>query len=46
MLLGDVCTRACGFCDVATGRPGDVDLGEPVRVAEAIETMGLEHAVL
>ena len=46
MLLGDVCTRACGFCDVATGRPGEVDWEEPKRVAEAITHLGLEHAVL
>jgi len=46
MLLGDVCTRACGFCDVKTGRPGEVDFDEPKRVAEAVTTMGLEHAVL
>jgi lipoic acid synthetase len=46
MLLGDVCTRACGFCDVTTGRPGEVDWDEPKRVAEAIAEMRLEHAVL
>jgi lipoic acid synthetase len=46
MLLGDVCTRACGFCDVNTGRPGEVDWDEPKRVAEAVATMRLEHAVL
>ncbi|MDQ3781773.1 MAG: lipoyl synthase [Actinomycetota bacterium] len=46
MLLGDRCTRACSFCDVATGRPGEVDLDEPRRAAEAIEKMGLHHAVL
>jgi lipoic acid synthetase len=46
MLLGDVCTRACGFCDVNTGRPGQVDWDEPKRVAEAVATMQLEHAVL
>jgi len=46
MLLGDVCTRACGFCDVNTGRPGEVDWDEPKRVAEAVVEMGLEHAVL
>ena len=46
MLLGEVCTRACGFCDVATGRPGEVDRDEPKRVAEAITQMRLEHAVL
>ena len=46
MLLGDRCTRACAFCDVATGRPGEVDLGEPARAAEAVATLGLRHAVL
>jgi len=46
MLLGDVCTRACGFCDVNTGRPGEVDWDEPKRVAEAVASMALEHAVL
>ena len=46
MLLGDVCTRACGFCDVNTGRPGEVDWDEPKRVAEAVAEMHLEHAVL
>jgi lipoic acid synthetase len=46
MLLGDTCTRACSFCDVNTGKPGDVDEGEPVRAAEAIAAMGLNHAVL
>ncbi len=46
MLLGDVCTRACGFCNVTTGRPGEVDAAEPVRAAEAIAAMGLKHAVL
>ena len=46
MLLGDTCTRACSFCDVNTGRPGEVDMGEPVRAATAIEAMGLRHAVL
>ena len=46
MILGDVCTRACSFCDVSTGRPGEVDWDEPKRVAEAIVHMGLTHAVL
>ena len=46
MLLGDRCTRACAFCDVTTGRPGEVDIDEPRRAAEAIEKMGLSHAVL
>ncbi len=46
MLLGDVCTRACGFCNVTTGRPGEVDVDEPTRAAEAVAAMGLRHAVL
>jgi len=46
MLLGDVCTRACSFCDITTGRPGEVDRGEPKRVAAAVAAMGLSHAVL
>ena len=46
MLLGEVCTRACSFCDVRTGKPGQVDWGEPVRAATAIASMELRHAVL
>lgn len=46
MLLGDKCTRACAFCDVQTGRPGEIDLEEPQRAAEAVAAMGLKHAVL
>lgn len=46
MILGDMCTRACGFCAIATGRPEAVDEGEPARVAEAIELLGLRHAVI
>jgi len=46
MLLGDTCTRACAFCDVATGKPGEVDQNEPMRAADAIAQMGLRHAVL
>jgi lipoyl synthase len=46
MILGDTCTRACGFCAVKTGRPTVLDLNEPERVAEAIERMGLKHAVI
>src|SRR5262249_7314671 len=46
MLLGDTCTRACGFCAVKTGRPGAVDYGEPERVARTVRTLGLRHAVL
>ncbi|XOV92488.1 MAG: lipoyl synthase [Bacteroidota bacterium] len=46
MILGNVCTRSCTFCAVATGRPPEYDEDEPQRVAEAIHTMGVKHAVL
>lgn len=46
MILGNVCTRSCTFCAVATGRPPEYDEQEPQRVAEAIATMGVKHAVL
>lgn len=46
MILGNVCTRSCSFCAVATGRPPEYDEQEPQRVAEAIKTMGVKHAVL
>jgi len=46
LILGDTCTRRCGFCDIATGRPGALDEREPVRVAEAVERMGLTFAVV
>lgn len=46
MILGNVCTRSCSFCAVATGRPKFLDLDEPKRVAEAIKLMQVKHAVL
>ncbi|MGI4869984.1 MAG: lipoyl synthase [Janthinobacterium lividum] len=46
MILGNVCTRSCSFCAVATGRPSELDLDEPRRVAEAIALMKVKHAVL
>ncbi len=46
MILGNVCTRSCGFCAVATGRPAAVDWDEPQRVAEAIYLMKVKHAVI
>ncbi|MBI5948738.1 MAG: lipoyl synthase [Chloroflexi bacterium] len=46
MILGDTCTRSCGFCAVKTGRPGTVDAGEPMRVAAAAARMGLRHVVI
>lgn len=46
MILGNVCTRSCSFCAVATGRPPEYDTEEPKRVAEAIKLMGVKHAVI
>lgn len=46
MILGNICTRSCGFCSVATGRPEPVDWDEPQRVAEAIYLMKVKHAVI
>jgi lipoyl synthase len=46
MLLGDICTRRCGFCAVPKGRPGPIDWQEPRRVAEAVAQLGLKHAVV
>ena len=46
MLLGDICTRRCGFCAVPKGKPLPIDEDEPRRVAEAVRTLGLKHAVI
>jgi lipoic acid synthetase len=46
LILGDRCTRRCGFCDVMTAKPDDVDPGEPLRVAEAVAEMGLQYVVI
>jgi lipoic acid synthetase len=46
MILGDTCTRACGFCNVKTGRPQSLDTDEPRRVAESLALMGLKHVVI
>jgi lipoic acid synthetase len=46
MILGNVCTRSCTFCAVATGKPNEYDVDEPHRVAEAIKLMGVKHAVI
>ncbi|MCL6597969.1 MAG: lipoyl synthase [Alicyclobacillus macrosporangiidus] len=46
MILGDVCTRACRFCAVTSGRPSHLDLQEPKRVADAVVAMGLQHVVV
>lgn len=46
LMLGSICTRKCGFCDVLHGQPEELDWTEPERVAQAVKTMGLEHAVI
>lgn len=46
MILGDTCTRSCGFCNVKTGKPKAVDIDEPRRVAESLRLMGLKHVVI
>ena len=46
MILGNVCTRSCGFCGVMTGRPSNVDWSEPEKVARSIKIMGIKHAVV
>ncbi len=46
MLLGEICTRSCGFCNVKLGRPTELDLAEPVHVADAVATLALSHAVI
>src|SRR5580698_8916582 len=46
MIMGDTCTRACAFCNVATGLPGPLDSTEPARVADAVAKMGLKHVVI
>src|SRR5512146_2874273 len=46
MLLGNLCTRRCGFCSVPKGKPLPIDLGEPRRVAEAVARLGLKFAVV
>ena len=46
MILGEICTRACAFCNIQTGTPQAIDVFEPIRVAEAVYDMGLEHVVI
>jgi lipoic acid synthetase len=46
MIMGEICTRACAFCNVATGLPDALDAGEPQRVADAVATLGLRHVVI
>jgi lipoic acid synthetase len=46
MIMGEVCTRACAFCNVATGKPNELDRMEPLRIGVAVEKMGLKHVVI
>jgi lipoic acid synthetase len=46
MILGNICTRSCNFCAIATGKPTELDLGEPARVADAVARMNLKHCVI
>ncbi len=46
LILGDICTRSCGFCAIKTGRPSELDWNEPKRVAESVMRMGVKHAVI
>ena len=46
MILGDICTRACAFCNVATGRPGPLDAARARAVADAVAKLGLSHVVI
>ncbi|MCC7206412.1 MAG: lipoyl synthase [Anaerolineae bacterium] len=46
LMMGDTCTRSCGFCDIKTGRPSPLDWAEPIRVAEAVRAMNLRHVVI
>jgi lipoic acid synthetase len=46
LMLGDTCTRSCGFCDIKTGRPGPIDWDEPERVARTVQAMNLRHVVI
>ena len=46
LMMGDTCTRSCGFCDIKTGRPSPLDWSEPNRVAESVRAMGLQHVVI
>ncbi|MGB5871094.1 MAG: lipoyl synthase, partial [Albidovulum sp.] len=46
MIMGEICTRGCSFCNIATGKPDALDMFEPGRVAHAVETLGLKHVVI
>ncbi len=46
LMMGDTCTRSCGFCDIKTGRPSPLDWQEPIRIADAVRSMNLRHVVI
>ena len=46
MIMGDVCTRGCGFCDVKTGKPSSLDIFEPIKIAQATKSLNLKHVVI
>ena len=46
MIMGDTCTRACGFCDVKTGKPGKLDKFEPIKISQAVKKLNLKHVVI
>ena len=46
MILGDICTRKCGFCNIKSGAPNDIDILEPIRLAKAISQLNLRHVVI
>ena len=46
MILGDICTRACAFCNIKTGKPHYIDHGEAIRIAESVKQLNLEHVVI
>ena len=45
MVMGDTCTRACAFCDVKTGKPGPLDISEPLKIANAVQQLNLTHGL-
>ena len=46
MIMGDTCTRACAFCDVKTGKPTNLDIFEPAKIAKAVQNLNLKHVVI
>ena len=46
MIMGDTCRRACAFCDVKTGKPTNLDIFEPVKIAKAVKNLNLKHIII